>query len=307
MTTPYPKLLHTAVLSAAVLLAACEADRVTSPEPGGPALGKQGTSSSKMLIGFNGQVWIMNDDGSERIQLTSVGINDQPAWAPGGKRVLFAAFAAAAPGIYSMNSDGSAVTRLTIPPLGASDGQPSALGKRVAFGRTLADGTRRILAVNADGTNLVSLTPGPHDAEYDGSSRGDKLAFASASGQGGHDIYLLDVASGGITQLTHSPTLYKAGVAFSPGGKQIAFTRTDLGQLEGIFVMSIDGTQVTRLSRDGQYDFLPRWSPDGKRIGFTSARPGAGSVYTMLATGGDIREVAENPALGAFLWAWATN
>ena len=219
---------------------------------------------------------------------------------PGGKRILFAALDPSAPGIYSMNSDGTAVTRITITPLGATDLQPVALGKRVAFRRTF-EGTQKIFAVNLDGTELIQLTHGPQDGEFGTSPRGDLIAYASETGQQfGRDIYLLHVASGGITQLTVSPTLYKAGISFSPDGKRIAFTRADPGSVEAIFVMRTDGTQVTRLTAG--YDFLPRWSPDGKRIAVTSfVRDGPG-VYSILADGTDVRQVSAGTE---FLWAWA--
>jgi hypothetical protein len=67
---------------------------------------------------------------------------------------------------------------------------------------------------------------------------------------------------GGLTQLTNTPALYKSGIAFSPSGKQIAFTRTDPGQQEAIFVMKADGTEVTRLDRPKRDGERPGGRPD---------------------------------------------
>ena len=64
--------------------------------------------------------------------------------------------------------------------------------------------------------------------------------------------------------------------------------------------METDGTQVTRLSLSGHYDFLPRWSPDAKRTWFTSFRAVSG-VYTMMTNGTEVRHVSEPD----FLRAWA--
>jgi Tol biopolymer transport system component len=296
-----------ALLALAVALsAACDSDLPSGLDPAldGPAAIKQSTTTSRMLFELNGQVWIMNDDGSNRVQLTHIGTNVSPTWAPDGKRVLFNAFIGAAPGIYSMNPDGTALTQITTPPIGAQDHVPVSVGKRVAFARFFGDGTSRIFIVNADGTNLVPLTPGPHDGEFGASPKANKLAFSSGTTVGGRDIFLLDLVGGGLTQLTNTPALYKAGIAFSPSGKQIAFTRTDPGQQEAIFVMKVDGTQVTRLSQGGHYDFLPRWSPDGKRIAFTSARDGSFGVYTMAANGSDVVDLSQTPLEHEMLWAW---
>ena len=265
---------------------------------------RRSSARSTMLVQQAGQVWIMDDAGGNRVQLTRSGTNYSPTWAPGGERVLFAAAAGAAPGIYSVHPDGSALQQVTRAPDGAKDHAPVAIGGRVGFTRHFPDGTSRIFAVNPDGSGLLPLTPGPHDGTFGASPLADRLAFVSTTTEGGRDIFLLDLGSGGITRLTTTPTLYKEGVAFSPDGKQIAFTRIDPGQLEAIFVMNADGTGVTRLSQGGHYDFLPRWAPDGQRIGFTSGRDGSFGVYSMRPDGTDVVDLSQTPLQHEFLWGW---
>ena len=68
--------------------------------------------------------------------------------------------------------------------------------------------------------------------------------------------------------------------------------------------MNADGTGVTRLSQGGHYDFLPRWSPDGKRIGFTSGRDGSFGVYTMAPDGSDVVDLSQTPLRHESLWGW---
>jgi len=262
--------------------------------------------TSRMLFEQAGQIWMMDSDGRNRVQLTRSGTNYSPTWAPGGNRVLFTAAAGATHGIYSIHPDGSSLTRLTTAPAGGNDFTPASIGGRVGFTRYFADGTSKIFAVGSDGTGLQPLTPGPHDGSFSfgASPTAGRLAYVSTTTEGGRDIFLLDLGSGRITQLTNTPTLYKEGVAFSPDGKQIAFTRIDPGQLEGIFVMNADGTGVTRLSQGGHYDFLPRWSPDGKRIGFTSGRDGSFGVYTMAPDGSDVVDLSQTPLRHESLWGW---
>ena len=102
----------------------------------------------------------------------------------------------------------------------------------------------------------------------------------------------------------------------SPDGRQIAFTRIDPGRLEQIFLMDIDGTNVRRVSRGDYYDFLPRWSPDGSRLAFTSSRDGTLGVYSMRLDGSDVVDLSRTPAsltmqpgrsvlqVTETLWAW---
>jgi hypothetical protein len=46
-------------------------------------------------------------------------------------------------------------------------------------------------------------------------------------------------------------------------------------------VWVFDGTRATRLTSDGGVDFLPHWTPDGKRVVFSSNRRGALDLYDV--------------------------
>lgn len=71
-------------------------------------------------------------------------------------------------------------------------------------------------------------------------------------------VYLLDLDSGKMTQLTED------GVpsGWSPDGRQIVYTGN---QTPGIFVINKDGSQPTKVITNG---YSPSWSPDGKTIRF---------------------------------------
>ena len=50
--------------------------------------------------------------------------------------------------------------------------------------------------------------------------------------------------------------------------------------------MNADGSAQTRLTLNRPEDIDPTWSPDGKKIAFTSLRDGNDyEIYTMLANG----------------------
>ena len=77
-------------------------------------------------------------------------------------------------------------------------------------------------------------------------------------------------------------------VDVSPNGQTLVF---DL--LGDIYTMPVAGGQATIVLGGAAYETTPRWSPDGRRIAFTSDRDGIENIWTMNATGGDLRQVSK--------------
>jgi len=74
----------------------------------------------------------------------------------------------------------------------------------------------------------------------------------------------------------------------SPDGKSLAF---DL--LGDIYVMPITGGAPTRIAEGLAWEVQPRFSPDGKRIAFTSDRGGGDNIWLMNVDGSDKRQVTK--------------
>ena len=77
-------------------------------------------------------------------------------------------------------------------------------------------------------------------------------------------------------------------VDVSPDGRTLVF---DL--LGDIYTMPVAGGQAVILLGGAAYETMPRWSPDGRRIAFTSDRDGLENVWTMNASGGDLQQVSK--------------
>ena len=60
--------------------------------------------------------------------------------------------------------------------------------------------------------------------------------------------------------------------------------------------MKADGSKPTRLTNNPAMDCWPVWSPDGKRIAFTSNRDGNYEIYVMNADGSGQRNLTSNRA-----------
>jgi len=75
-------------------------------------------------------------------------------------------------------------------------------------------------------------------------------------------------------------------VQLSPRGDLLAFVVTEIDKTQNrsnsdIWVASVDGTGLRRLTSSPQADFNPRWSPDGKTIAFISTRGGSAQVWAI--------------------------
>lgn len=116
---------------------------------------------------------------------------------------------------------------------------------------------------------------------------GKWLAFASNRLQNA-ELYLMELATGSLRQLTHTDELDEYMPAFSPDGTSIAFVseRTRGGmmlppvQASGsdpksatIYLMNIDGRNQRPLIEIDGAQRAPVFSPDGKQIAFESKAP----------------------------------
>ncbi|CAM3162344.1 Amidohydrolase-related domain-containing protein [Sphingomonas antarctica] len=74
----------------------------------------------------------------------------------------------------------------------------------------------------------------------------------------------------------------------SPDGRTIAFD-----MLGDIYTMPITGGTPTRIAEGLAYEHQPRFSPDGRRIAFTSDRGGGDNIWVMNVDGSDKRQVTK--------------
>jgi len=82
---------------------------------------------------------------------------------------------------------------------------------------------------------------------------------------------------------------------FADANGRIAFTmRTTTTEFD-VYTMKPDGTGLVQVTSDPGRDFNPRWSPDGKRIAFSSNRDGDFDIYTAKADGTDVVRITGSP------------
>jgi Tol biopolymer transport system component len=97
---------------------------------------------------------------------------------------------------------------------------------------------------------------------------------------------------------TASPIPQNTQFPIPPPTARIAFVATGWsvpGADQEIFVMNPDGTGITPISNSPGSDIEPTWSPDGKKLAFTSKRDGNFEIYIMNADGSGQARLTDSP------------
>ncbi|MBI5081146.1 MAG: PD40 domain-containing protein [Chloroflexi bacterium] len=152
-------------------------------------------------------MYVMNSDGSGQSVLWKQeiynGQSGSPKWNRDGTRAVFGTYRNGNVDVYSLNTDGSDLKRLTFH--AGLDLEPawSPDGKRIAFVSD-RDGSGDIFVMNADGTNLIRLTDDPADDHAPiWSADGKKIIFTS-NRAGNDEIYVMDADGKNQKNLTNN-------------------------------------------------------------------------------------------------------
>src|SRR5712671_834035 len=82
----------------------------------------------------------------------------------------------------------------------------------------------------------------------------------------------------------------------SPKGDLVAFTITDVDQATNksttqVYVVPIAGGATRQLTNDEHSSASPRWSPDGEKLAFVSARDGESQIWTIDVSSGALNKI----------------
>lgn len=103
-------------------------------------------------------------------------------------------------------------------------------------------------------TSLIDGITGSIDWSPDG-----KSLLICAGHAGDKDIFLLDISSGNLLQLTNGGN--NASASYSPDGQWIVFNSLRNNNQADLFIMKADGTYQRQLTEHPEPDWQPQWEP----------------------------------------------
>ncbi len=201
--------------------------------------------------------------------------------------------------VWTIDADGTDLTRLTHSPGFEFDPSWSPDGTRIAF-RSERSGESEIWVMHADGSGQHRLARGLSPAW---SPDGSRIAYASPGdqpcppGRGPRCSGLSIMNADGSGQHRVPNTDGGEYPSWSPDGKRIAFNSNLTGD-HVMYIAQADGSKVVDLSGVGE-GWQVDWSPDGRFILFTSHRDHPDNntdVYVMRPDGSGVRRLTHQLA-----------
>ncbi len=219
-----------------------------------------GRSPNNQAYGLD--IWVMNADGSEPVNLTQSPKDDaDPVWTPDGKRIVFASWRNGKdPMLFIMNSvHGTNVQMISdefseYNPTFSPDGTVLAFSSTYWYTLNIRTGNRyQDLALYDDEFRLGKLI------QPDWSPDGKYIAYVRTTGNN-RDIYIVEYDSGGATTLRLTEVGLNYDPAWSPDSLWIVFSTSRDGNDE-IYVMDFGGRFVQNLTNNPASDKQPDWQP----------------------------------------------
>jgi len=187
------------------------------------------------------------------------GTNSSPAWSPDGAEIAFMSSQLGDPQLFTADADGGHLKRITFAVgVNTSPAWNPKTGKQIVF---VSDrgGEPLLYLANSDGTDVQKLDTPDKGYVIDPawSPNGQLVAFSWRRPSGNFDIYVMDIVSRQIVELTRD-TGRNERPSWAPDGRHLVFESTRTGTRQ-IWTMLADGSEPRQLTYSGQNE-SPNWS-----------------------------------------------
>jgi Tol biopolymer transport system component/DNA-binding winged helix-turn-helix (wHTH) protein len=228
--------------------------------------------------GDNADIYVRLVDGGNVVRLTTHPGDDlNPVWSPDGSTIAFYRSTGEGDGTYVVPSLGGAERKLT-----------DTWANRFSFG------SHTWLHWSPDGRWLVLSDKSSADEPF--------------------GLFLISPETGERRRLTSPAATYigDCSPSFSPDGAQVAFVRVFSAVVGEVYVVSVDGGEPARLTRDGGGASNLTWALDGREIVFSIRYGGrtqlqripvdGGTPQWLAASGNDAHYPAFSPQGNRLAW-----
>ena len=188
------------------------------------------------------------------------GSNSSPSWNPDGTQIIFSSSMQGNPELYVSDATGGRPRRLT-----NSNGANTSATWNPKTGQTVVfvsdrGGVPQLYSMNSDGTSVskFDLPDMGYVIDPAWSPNGQLLAFSWRRPNGNYDIYVMEIVTRQLVELTRDVGRNERP-SWAPDGRHLVFESTRTGTRQ-IWSMIADGTQARQLTKQGQNE-SPNWSP----------------------------------------------
>jgi TolB protein len=188
------------------------------------------------------------------------GTNASPAFSPDGSEIAFMSSQAGDPEIYISDVSGAHLHRITFAAgVSTSPAWNPKTGKQIVFVSDRA-GSPVLYLSNSDGSNVqkIDLPDMGYVIDPSWSPNGQLVAFSWRRPSGNYDIYVMDIVSHQLVELTRDEARNERP-SWAPDGRHLVFESTRTGTRQ-IWTMLADGSQPRQLTFQSQNE-SPNWSP----------------------------------------------
>ena len=247
----------------------------------------------------NREIYLMNHDGSEQINLTRNPADDGDfEFSPDGNWIVFrSTLHNGYSDLYTMDQFGRNRKQLTDSLYIRGPSFSPSGGQIVFIDDPFPEEGSTIYVIDSTGENLVNLTQDPGGYGTAIFSPAGSTIIYDAERDGNQEIYSMSLDGKNHTNLTNN-SAHDFLNAITSDGSKIVFTSLRDGT-STIYIMNSNGSDPVNITNNAARDWGPILSPDGNRIVFKSKRdaPGPG-IYIMDIDGKNVIRLTHNQGIG---------